>query len=125
MPSEASLANLIPWKPGQSGNPGYVPKAQRVVLTLARKNSPAAMQTIIDLLHDPDARVRLAAATTILERAWGKPKEHMHIDGAGNNVLIVTGVPRPDEQQVSDATTIVAGETTYTIEVDTTEDEAP
>ena len=34
-----------------------------------------AMQTIIDLMKDPDPRVRGWAADRVLERAWGKPKE--------------------------------------------------
>lgn len=120
MPSEASLANLRPWQPGQSGSPGFQPKGYRRVLHLARKNSPEAMQTIVDLLHDPDPRVRLTAATAILERAWGKPKEHLQLGGAeGANVLVVTGVPRSDEvslEQLADAQ--------VTIEY-TAEDEAP
>jgi hypothetical protein len=120
MPSEASLANLRPaWQPGQGGFTGQQARGYRRVLGLARKNSPEAMQAIIDCLRDSDPRVRLAAATTILDRAWGKPKEHMSFDGAdGMNITIVTGVPDPDnhQQPVADETT------TFTIEYDAGEE---
>lgn len=108
MPSEASLANLRPWPKGTSGSAGLQPKGYRRVLSLARKNSPEAMQAIIDCLKDPDPRVRLTAATHILERAWGKPKEHMTFEGAeGANILVVTGVPDPASvQQASETFTI-------------------
>jgi hypothetical protein len=121
MPSEASLANLRPWQPGQSGYTVGSAKGYKRVLHLARKNSPEAMQTIIDCLKDNDARVRMTAATVILDRAWGKPKEHVSFDGAdGMNIVVVTGVPRTDDEQQP-----VATETTYTIEYDAGEDGAP
>jgi hypothetical protein len=121
MPNAASLANLKPaWQPGESGYAGYKPTGLRRVLSLARKNSPAAMQAVIDCLHDADARVRMAAAIAILDRAWGKPKEHVSFDGTeGMNIVIVTGVPRTD-----DTSEQVATETTYTIEYDAGEEDA-
>src|SRR5215472_14871709 len=61
-----------PWQPGQSGNERGANRGYRAVLALARKNSPEAMRTIIECLKEADARVRLTAATAILERAWGK-----------------------------------------------------
>lgn len=44
-------------------------------LHLARKASPDAMRTLIKCLNDPDSRTAVVAANSILERAWGKPKE--------------------------------------------------
>ena len=60
------------WQPGQSGNPGgktgeFV-EAQRI----CRKASPAAAQTLVDLLDDPDPRIKGYAADKIREWAWGK-----------------------------------------------------
>lgn len=109
-----------PWQPGQSGNALGNHKNYRAVLKLARANSVPAMQTIIDLLKDEDPRMRLQAATVILDRAWGKPKEQFSFEGAdGANILIVTGVPRTeDTNTVADETKPVSGETTYTIELD-------
>ena len=109
MPSEASLANLRSWQPGQTGN-----TVGAKGLALARKNSYAAMEAIVGCLADPDPRVRLTAATTILDRAWGKPKEHVSFDGAeGMTVVVLTGVPDPDNQQQP-----VTDETSFTIEYD-------
>jgi hypothetical protein len=43
------------------------------MLELARRNSGAAIETLAARLHDPDGRVALMAAVSLLERAWGKP----------------------------------------------------
>lgn len=64
------------WQPGQSGNPsgkgGNFVKAQSIY----RENSPEAAQTMVDLLKDPDPRVRGFAADKVMERAWGKPRDY-------------------------------------------------
>src|ERR1700722_14148136 len=72
------------WKPGQSGNPGKVwqkgvsanPGGRGSTFVeaqaIARKASPAAAQTLVDLLQDDDPRVRGYAADKIREWAWGK-----------------------------------------------------
>jgi hypothetical protein len=44
-------------------------------LQAARKASPRALATLIRHLDHPDGRVAVTAASLILERAWGKPKE--------------------------------------------------
>jgi hypothetical protein len=42
---------------------------------LARSHSIAAVQTLAERLHDPDGRIAVVAANSLLERAWGKVKE--------------------------------------------------
>lgn len=61
------------WKKGQSGNPGGRPKAALHVRELARAKTEEAMNTLIKCLKSDDDRVRVQAATAILDRAWGKP----------------------------------------------------
>ncbi len=61
------------WKTGQSGNPGGRPKAALRVRDLARTHTETALKTLVDCLTSGDERVRVAAATAILDRAWGKP----------------------------------------------------
>ena len=103
-----------PWQPGESGFHGQQPKGLRRVLASARKASPEAIERAIQCMRDEDAPwpSRLAAIALILERAWGKPKEHLSLEGAdGANIVIVTGVPRNE-----DTTQPVAAETTFTIE---------
>lgn len=84
------------------------------------------MQTLIECMHDTAAGwpVRVHAAIAVIERAWGKPEAKLSLDGAdGANVLILTGVPRSGEDVASE-TTIVADDTTYTIDMDGAEDDA-
>ena len=68
---------LRPWRPGQSGNPGGIAGRYSEVMRLAREASPEAVKTLVAIMSDPgeDARARIVAAQTILDRAWGKPKE--------------------------------------------------
>jgi hypothetical protein len=73
---KASLANLRPWKPGQSGNPtGIQGEGYREVLRLARDAAPEAARRLIELTRSPDERISLVASQAVLERAYGKPRE--------------------------------------------------
>jgi hypothetical protein len=91
MPSEASLANLQPWQPGQSGNVvrgrtrGY-----RRILSESRKLSFEALQTITACMRNEEAPwpSRLRAAEVILDRAWGEPDKHVQLDGASGIALL-------------------------------------
>jgi hypothetical protein len=64
------------FQPGNAGRPPNTSTKYSETLALARANSPAAMQTLIERLHDPDGRIAVVAANSILERAWGKVREH-------------------------------------------------
>jgi hypothetical protein len=76
------------WVPGRNGGwlrpiskgdrrVGYKkPHSLTETLQAARKASPRALATLIRHLDDPDGRVSVTAANLILERAWGRPKEH-------------------------------------------------
>jgi hypothetical protein len=111
-----------PWQPGQSGNELGAHRGYRRVLASARKASPEAIERAIQCMRDDAAPwpSRLAAIALILERAWGKPKEHLSLDGAaGANIVIVTGVPRNE-----DTTQPVATGTTFTIEYNAGEEDA-
>jgi hypothetical protein len=86
------------FQPGQSGNPGGRPKAEAKVKALAQQHTEAAINALVESLADPKARV--AAATALLDRAWGKPAQAIAgADGEGPAEVImriVTGVPRAD-----------------------------
>jgi hypothetical protein len=77
-----SLQNLVPYRPGQSGNPGGRTVAFAECQSLAREASPYAMNRLIGLIASEDERVALMAADKVLERAWGKPKEQKDDDYA-------------------------------------------
>lgn len=78
-------SQLTPFKPGQSGNPGGKPKAPTVIMHKVREiagtHSVQAVQVLIDIMNDRKAAVnsRVTAATAILDRAIGKPKEFLEI----------------------------------------------
>jgi hypothetical protein len=76
-------------RPFPKGAPGRIGKPSRYIETqmYARQHSLEAMQTLVERLRDPDGRVAVVAANSLLERAWGKVREvhpeeaqHAHID---------------------------------------------
>lgn len=73
------IANLRPFRPGQSGNPNGRPKKVQGVQDLARDNGDKALRKLIKLIDSDDDRVALQAATAILDRAVGKPKQSMEV----------------------------------------------
>lgn len=66
-------AGLIPFKPGQSGNPAGRPGLPPDVRMALTKAVPKATKRLVQLLDDPDGRLRLAAAEVIYNRLYGKP----------------------------------------------------
>lgn len=81
---------------GKSGNPGGRPKIGADVLELCRSHTASSIQTIIkirDHAKTPPA-TRLAAATALLDRAWGRPAQALAITGGGLNVtFMLQGAP--------------------------------
>ncbi len=70
------------FRPGQSGNPGGRPlktDEERTLEQLCRAKTPDALSTIESImLEGKTERARLAAAQYIIDRAWGKPTEHVN-----------------------------------------------
>ncbi len=66
-----------PFTKGVSGNPGGRPKALGDIQELARQQSPQAINTLAKIMNNektpPAARV--AAATALLDRGYGKPTQ--------------------------------------------------
>lgn len=70
----------MPWKKGESGNPGgrkHTEALRQVARAreMAQKNSPKAILTLIKMLNDPDKAV--SAACAILDRAMGRPRQEI------------------------------------------------
>lgn len=64
----------MPFKPGQSGNPGGRPKELAGIRELARANAPLAIQTLVDIAASGKSEAaRVAAANHLLDRGFGKP----------------------------------------------------
>jgi hypothetical protein len=66
----------VKFAPGQSGNPGGRPRVVTEVRDLARLYMPLAIKTLADIAQNgrQDA-ARVAAATALLDRAYGRPTQ--------------------------------------------------
>lgn len=63
---------MVPWKPGQSGNPGGrrpIPQEVKDALIAA---TPEATRVLIDLLRSDNEKIRIQAVQVIYDRAYGK-----------------------------------------------------
>lgn len=65
------------FKPGQSGNPGGMPKAIVDVVAAAREHTPLAVSTLAMVASDVKAppAARVAASVALLDRGWGRPSQ--------------------------------------------------
>lgn len=65
---------------GQSGNPGGRPKMPKELSTKLKEMAPAAFNRVCELMKSTDERVALAASKEIMDREWGRPKEHVMVE---------------------------------------------
>ena len=63
------------FQPGQSGNPGGRPKNSLRLKEIARQHTDAAIETLVAALKAENENTRVAAANSLLDRAWGKPAQ--------------------------------------------------
>jgi hypothetical protein len=64
---------------GHSGNPGGRPRVVKTVQELARKHTVLAIKTLAEIARNGEREAsRVAAAATLLDRAFGRP--HQAID---------------------------------------------
>lgn len=66
---------LRPFQPGNTFGRDARPSHYNETVALARQASPDAIRVLIERLHDPDGRIAVVAANSILERAFGKVRE--------------------------------------------------
>jgi hypothetical protein len=54
----------------------------RTLTDLAREHTPKAVQALVDVLESSDASdaAKVSAATAILDRGWGRPKQDLGIE---------------------------------------------
>ena len=69
------------FRSGQSGNPGGRPKGERSVREIAQQHTTAAMETLVYVMRTGKNSERVQAATTLLDRGWGKPNQSIEMTG--------------------------------------------
>lgn len=101
------------WTKGVSGNPGGRPKDSYDVIQLARNWTPQAVAALGAALDDPKQRV--AAATALLDRAWGKPKQTIETpDGTVLSLTIAHLLGARAASQMLDAQRVIEGDAVAT-----------
>jgi hypothetical protein len=70
---------------GQVLNPGGRPKMEKTVRALAREYTEVAIRTLAEIMQDTESAgpSRVAAATALIDRGWGKPLQQVEIGEAG------------------------------------------
>lgn len=93
---ESSLANLIPWQKGQSGNPGGRPKDPVTQLIREKLRSPSvrggdgtvADDVVLELLNIAFTALpaeKMRAIEYMLNRAEGSPRQSIELGTADND----------------------------------------
>ena len=100
------------WKPGQSGNPGGRPGVPPEVRDAARARTTLAIDTLAEVCERSDNdSARVAAANSLLDRAWGRPTQGLELTGANGAPMQLQAGPLgayTNEQLVTIASTAEA-----------------
>lgn len=75
----------MPFAPGKSGNPSGRPKVVAHIRDLARQHTDTAIKALVEEARSGTGSARVAAASALLDRAYGKaPSTLAGEDGEGN-----------------------------------------
>ena len=77
----------MPWKKGESGNPGGRPKQKKIVVEAARAAGDRCVEILRELAEHEDPRVRLEAIKQLLDRGFGKPRQRIDTEMRGPFVV--------------------------------------
>jgi hypothetical protein len=95
---------LIPFKKGQSGNPGGRAKVISELRDLARAHTAEAIETLVRALNDKSGSVRIVAARELLDRGWGRAVQSydvVGVDGTTPKEIIIKFIkPDPNPENV-------------------------
>src|SRR3954471_17012450 len=88
------------FKKSVSGNPGGRPKIMAPIREMARAHSTAAIEALAAIVQDINAppSARVAAATALLDRGWGKPTVHIEADVRQNLVTVLAAIGGEEEE---------------------------
>lgn len=113
-PQNKNLEKRTPFKKGVSGNPkGRPKKLPDLEILLAdvlgeTKDGKTAAQAILMALRSKATKGDVRAAEVLLDRAWGKAKNHVDITSLGEKIHSVTVVTL-DEQTKSETENLKKG----------------
>lgn len=65
----------MPFKKGQSGNPGGRPKEDNEVKDLARKHTKTAIARLVFWMNSDNPKASVSASQALLDRGYGKPAQ--------------------------------------------------
>ena len=87
------------FRPGTSGNPGGRPKGLSEVIALAREHTELAITTLVDIAKQTKAApaARVAAASALLDRGWGKPAQAIQATTTNASAVVMLGKGDPVE----------------------------
>jgi len=85
-------------RPGAGRPKGSLNKATADIKAAAQAYTEDALATLAQIMKAGESEAaRVAAANSILDRGFGKPRQSMDVDATTDmTVEIVTGVPRAD-----------------------------
>lgn len=84
-PAPVKRAGNPAWTTGVSGNPSGRPKSVGEVRRLAREQTVAAIETLVEIARDPNqpGSARVAACNVLLDRGYGKAVQQVEVGGPG------------------------------------------
>lgn len=90
---------MAKFQKGVSGNPGGRPKLPAEMREIFQAKAPEAFEVLCKHLHASDPRVSVAAATQILDRAYGRPVQAIdaNITEDGGPVRYYAELPKKAE----------------------------
>ena len=78
-----------PWPKGVSGNPRGRPEFYGPIQELARQQTEAALETLVEIMqHGRNESARVAAAQAVLDRGWGRPVQALEHSGPEGSALL-------------------------------------
>jgi hypothetical protein len=77
-----------PFSRGCSGNPAGRPPAAVDIAALAREHGPQCIDVLVELLNDPDKKLRAVVACALLDRGYGRPRQTVEATDAHSVALL-------------------------------------
>ena len=87
------------FQPGTSGNPGGRARGLSQVIALAREHTELAITTLVAIAKETKAgpAARVAAASALLDRGWGKPAQAVEATTTNVSAVVMLGKGDPVE----------------------------